>query len=233
MRAAPRRTETDDVDDADRPSCCFDDWADANARRARDREVVAGVTTPLLSALEDAGLAGRTVLDVGCGVGDLALATLAHGATRAHGVDLGAGAIERARALAVTRGFADRATFAVGDGATAALPDADVVVLNRVVCCYPDVGDLLANTLSAAGSVYAFTAPTDRGVAGAWNRVLTWCSNRWYAARRRKFGTFRVFVHPLDRIDDTVRAAGFRPVRRERQRAVWEMAVYTREAPSR
>lgn len=221
------------MDDGDRPSCCFDDWADANARRARDREVVARVTTPLLRALEDAGLSGRTVLDVGCGVGDLALAALAHGASRAHGVDLGAGAIERARTLAASRGLADRATFDVADGATAALPDADVVVLNRVVCCYPDVNELLANTLSAARSVYAFTAPADRGVAGAWNRALTWCSNRWYAIRRRKFGTFRVFVHPLDRIDDAVRATGFRPIRRERRRGVWEMAVYAREAAAR
>lgn len=217
------------MDEHDQPSCCFDDWASANARRARGRETVAGVTGSLLGALEETGLTGRSVLDVGCGVGDLALATVARGAARAHGIDLGAVAVTRARELSRERGLADRVTFEVGDGATASLPPADVVVLNRVVCCYPDVEDLLANALSAARSVFAVTAPADRGVSGIWNRVDQWCSNHWYALRRAKFGSFRVFVHDVDRIDATVRAAGFGLARRGRRRVVWEMVVYTRE----
>ena len=73
----------------------------------------------MLAALEHAGLTGRSVLDVGCGVGDLALGTLARGATTVSGVDLGAGAIAQARALARERGLDDRAAFAVADGSSA------------------------------------------------------------------------------------------------------------------
>ena len=222
------QTQVMSTADEQRPSCCFDEWAEANAKRARTKETVAGVTAYVLSGLEEAGLEGRTVLDVGCGVGDLALAALAHGATRAHGMDLGAGAIEQARALARERGLQDRASFEVADGAVAQLPPSDVVVLNRVVCCYPNADGLLDNALGAAGSVFAFTAPVDRGLTGLFNRILVRTSNAWFAIRKAKFRGFRTFVHDVDAIDARVRAAGFAPLKRRRQRVVWDLAVYTR-----
>lgn len=212
--------------DAER--CCFDDWADHWDRRARKKATVAGVTAPLLRALAETGIVGRTVLDVGCGVGDLAIETVRAGAARAAGFDLSGESIERAERLAADRGAADRTSFVVGDGATARLPASDVVVLNRVVCCYRDIDGLLSNTLAAAGSVYAYTTPPSRGAAGVVARALAAISNAWYRVRDAKFGGFRVFVHDVDRIDERVRAAGFRPVRRELRRFAWELAVYER-----
>ena len=104
-----------------------------------------------------------------------------------------------------------------------------MVVLHRVVCCYPDASALLDNTLEAAGSRFAFTAPVDHGFTGLLNRIHILCENAWYAVRRSKFDGFRVFVHDLDEIDGRVRAAGFERVHRGRSRVVWELAVYTRE----
>jgi SAM-dependent methyltransferase len=207
--------------------CCFDGWARVDARRARRRETSARITAALVAALDEAGLKDRLLLDVGCGSGDLALAALARGAVRAVGFDLGAGAIRAARSLAAERDLADRVRFEVGDGASIPLPHADVVSLNRVLCCYPDVGSLLANTLDAAGTIYGFTAPHDRGVVGAWNRVSIRIGNAWYRLRERKYDGFRAFVHDLGAVDERVRAAGFRPMRRER-RGSWDLAVYQR-----
>jgi len=211
-------------------ACCFDEWAAQNAKRARSKETVAPITTAMLAALEAEGLEGRSLLDVGCGTGDLALAALAHGATRAYGRDLGTGSIEHARTLAWERGLADRADFKVGDGSVAALPSADVVVLNRVVCCYAEARGLLDHTLAAAGSVYAVSAPADRGIPGLLNRIVVRTSNAWFAIRRSKFRGFRVFVHDLADIDARIRAAGFAPTRREHRRFVWELAVYARSS---
>lgn len=205
--------------------CCFDEWATHAAGRARKREMSAKITRALVAALEDVGLRGRTVLDVGCGSGDLALATIARGADHATGFDLGPGAIEAARSLATDRGLAERVDFAVGDGSKLALPRVDVVSLNRVLCCYPHIGALLTNTLDAAGSVYGFTAPYDRGAIGLGNRVLVRVGNGWYRLRAKKFRGFRAFVHDLRAVDDRIRAAGFEPVRRER-RGLWDLAVY-------
>jgi SAM-dependent methyltransferase len=218
--------------DEDVPDCCFDEWAATNAKRARKRETAAAITAALLSALDEVGLEGRSVLDVGCGTGDLALAALAHGARSVSGFDLGAGAIANARALAQERGLADRAAFEVGDGSRAVLPKSDVVILNRVVCCYLSADDLLANTLGATGSVFALTAPIDRGLMGLCNRLLCWLGNGWYALRARKFRGFRVFVHDLAAIETRIVYEGFLPRAQQHRRLVWDLRVYERETTS-
>jgi SAM-dependent methyltransferase len=221
------RSVSDPENRANEP-CCFDDWVEHWDRKARDGKTVAGVTGPLVDALERAGLADRTVLDVGCGIGDLAIETLARGAVSATGFDLSAKAIDHARELAATRGVADRTTFEVGDGSIVDLPPADVVVLNRVVCCYRNADDLLDRTLGAAGSVFAMTAPVSGGATGLFNRALNAFWNLWYSLRQKKFGDFRTFVHDLDEIDERVRRAGFRRVAHDRRRVVWELGVYAR-----
>jgi len=173
-------------------------------------------------------LTGRSVLDVGCGIGDLSMTMLARGAASATGLDLSPKAIEQARALAERRGLGERASFEVGDASTVDLPPADVVVLNRVVCCFPDADGLLDRSLAAAGAVYAITAPVSRGPAGMFNRAETAVWNAWYGIRKKRYEGFRTFVHDMDRIDERVRSAGFRSLRREHRRVVWDLAVYTR-----
>jgi SAM-dependent methyltransferase len=216
--------------DEDMGSCCFDEWAASNSKRARKRETASAITAALLDALDETGLKGGSLLDVGCGTGDLALAALGHGASAVSGFDLGAGAISNARALADERGLAERAEFEVGDGSQVSLPKSDVVVLNRVVCCYPSADALLDNTLGAAGSIYAITAPVDRGLMGVYNRFLCWLGNGWYAVRAKKFRGFRVFVHDLAPIEARIVRAGFRPRTQQRRRLVWDLRVYARDA---
>jgi len=215
------------VDEED-GECCFDDWVDHWSKRSKRKATVAGVTAPLLRGMEEAGIRDRTVLDVGCGIGDLAIEVVRHGAVRAFGVELSAKAVDEARRLAVERGVADRTSFEVGDGSQMRLPNADVVVLNRVFCCYRDAEALLDNSLSAAGSVYAFTTPPSKGLGGAFVKTQARFWNVWYRLRDRKFHGFRVFIHDVDRIDARVQSAGFRPIRRERRRFVWHLAVYAR-----
>lgn len=215
------------MDDED-GGCCFDDWVDNWSKRAKKKRTIAGVTPPLLAALEEVGIRDRSILDIGCGIGDLATEAVSRGASQAFGVELSARAVEEARRLAADRGVADRISFQVGDGAKVPLPKADVVVLNRVFCCYPDIDALLTNSLSAAGIAYAFTTPPSTGLASTFVRLQMWFANAWYRLRDGKFQGFRVFVHDVEAIDARVQAAGFRPVRTESRRAVWHLAVYAR-----
>lgn len=212
--------------------CCFDDWVDHWSKKARKKSTVSGVTAPLLAALEAAGIVGKSILDIGCGIGDLATEAATRGATQAFGVDLSGKAVEEARRLASERGVADRTTFQVGDGAKAPLPKADVVVLNRVFCCYPNVDGLLENSLSAAGTTYAFTTPRSTGVSGAIVKLQTRFENLWYRMRDKKFQGFQAFVHDVEQIDARVQAAGFRPIQKQRRRMVWHLAVYVRPETS-
>jgi SAM-dependent methyltransferase len=208
--------------------CCFDDWVDDWTKQARKKGVARSVTRALLKGLEEAGLYRRTVLDVGCGIGDVSIEAVGRGATSARGYDLSEKAIREARLLALERGVEDRTAFEVGDGAKIDLPRADVVVLNRVFCCYPDVGGLLERSLAAAGSVYAFTIPRSKGVLGVWERVRSAVWNVWYRIREETYQGFRTYIHDVDRIDERVRAAGFAPVQRGHPRIVWDLAVYAR-----
>jgi SAM-dependent methyltransferase len=216
------------VDEPEPGRCCFDDWVDHWSDQATKKPTAARVTASLLDAITEAGIADRTVLDVGCGIGDLAIEAVARGATSGVGFDLSPKAIEQARELANSRGVGDRTTFHVGDGATLDLPATDVVVINRVVCCYPDAENLLERTLGAARSVFAITAPISTGAVGAYNRIWNRCWNVWYRLRRKKFAGFRTFVHDLDGIDERIRAAGFHQVHHEHRRVVWDLAVYAR-----
>lgn len=208
--------------------CCFDDWVGNWARKTARRPTAAKVSLSLLRALEDAGIQGRTILDIGCGIGDLTSTAVQRGAERGYGVELSPKAVREARRLAAERGVADRVTFQLGDGAMVELPSADVVVLNRVFCCYPDIGSLLERSSAAATELYAFTAPPSSGVTGAIAKVWAACWNVWYRLRDRKFQGFRVSVHDLDRVDVRLRGAGFRRIRDERARLSWQLRVYAR-----
>ena len=212
---------------ADEPEhCCFDDWADSYAKRARQRRL-GSVSQDLIRVLDVVGLKGRTILDVGCGAGGLVLEALEHGAQTATGIDLSAASIDQARRISSERGLSHRATFAVADGSSASLVAHDVVVLDKVFCCFEDVDGLLNNSLSAAGSVYAFSVPPSMGLRGAVRRALAVVANRWYRLRRKRFGGFRTHVHDVAALDARVRAAGFDRLI-SRRRSAWDLAVYAR-----
>ncbi|HEX5949846.1 MAG TPA: class I SAM-dependent methyltransferase, partial [Actinomycetota bacterium] len=205
---------------------CFDDWAESYARRARRRRLGA-VSNDLLRGLEDAGLRDRTILDVGCGAGGLLLEALDRGARVATGFDLSTASIEQARLISSERGLGDRATFAVADGSAAPLDAHDVVVLDKVFCCFADADRLLTNTLQAAGSVYAFSVPPSVGLRGAACRALARLENAWHALRPRRYGGFRAHVHDVGALEAGIRAAGFRPAF-ARRRLWWDVRVYGR-----
>ena len=212
----------------DSSECCFDQYAEGWARKVRRRGIAARVSRPLIEAVETRGVRGRTVLDLGCGVGDVVLDLVDRGAERGRGYDLSPRSIETARALAVERGQADRASFEVGDASRVDLPPSDVVVLNRVICCYPDVETLLERSLGAATSVYAFSVPRSKGIVGALARLQVRMDNWWSRRRPDRYGSFQAFVHDVDAIDARVRSAGFARVHAEHRWFAWLLAVYER-----
>jgi SAM-dependent methyltransferase len=194
--------------------CCFDDWSAHYAKRARTRKL-GGVSSDLIDELGRAGLEGRTLLDVGCG------------AVTAVGVDLSSASIAEARRISSERGLADRLRFEVADGSSAPLGSHDVVVLDKVFCCYPNVEGLLGNSLHAARAVYAFSVPPSSGLRGVGARAVTRIQNAWYRMRRRKYGGFQTYVHDVSQMDSRVREAGFERLF-TRRRFAWDLAVYVR-----
>src|SRR6266508_4007771 len=86
-------------------------------------------------------LSTRTLLDIGGGVGAIQHELLKAGAARATDVDASNAYLDAARAEAARQGHADRATFHHGDfvALADAIAPADIVTLDRVICCYHDM----------------------------------------------------------------------------------------------
>ena len=179
-------------------------------------------TVLLLKMLKAAGVADATVLDVGAGIGAIDHELLASGASRAILVD-GAAAYQAAdRQEAGARGTLDRLTFVEGDFVALAdgVEPADVVTLDRVVCCYPDMRGLVQASATHARRLYGLVLPRDRAVI-RWVLTLV---NAWYRLRGR---AYRAYVHPNAQVDAVVAQAGLRPTS-EATTMVWRVVLYAR-----
>jgi magnesium-protoporphyrin O-methyltransferase len=205
----------------------FDAKVAKRLAQCQDPGLVA-VSERLRDALLSLDPTGRTVLELGCGRGGLLLRLVQAGAARAAGVDLSSASIDEARNRFEQAQLSERAHLSVGDAARVPLEPHDWVILDRVICCYPDVERLLANTLPAARQIYAFTVPTSRGWRGVIARLDERFENAWNTMRGRPCPGY---VHDLDLIEERLAIAGFRLRHRDRQR-LWHIAIYER-SPSK
>jgi SAM-dependent methyltransferase len=181
-------------------------------RRTRDRlasgrlPALNETSARLRDALADVGDDRPTILELGCGSGALTVELLERGATRATGIDLSPTSIDAARRRVTEAGLAHRATFTIGDAAGVPLQAHDWVVLDRVVCCYPDLDRLLANAVGAARRRIALSAPVSWG----WRGGLTRAAIRLEALTAPLRGNpCPNFVHDIRRIEDRLAVAGF------------------------
>ncbi len=176
----------------------------------------------LINALTEAGVEDAELIDIGAGVGAIFNGLLAAGAARALDVDYSSAFIEVAREESARRGYADRVEFRFGDFVQLA-PDiqaADVVTLDRVICCYPNVRALIGLSAARARRLYGLVAPVDRW----WTRAGAAILNKlmWMMRRRMRF-----YVHRSSLVDGLLALAGFAPITRQRA-GFWEVVAYRR-----
>lgn len=181
-----------------------------------------GSTRRLIDALLEAGVSDATLLDIGGGIGAIQLELLAAGARSTTDVDASESYLATARAEADERGYGDRTTHLHGDFVALAdeVDAADVVTLDRVICCYPDVEALVTRSVEHARRLYGLVYPRDRW----WVRLAMRLGNLACRVRRSEF---RVHVHPQRTIDRILRSAGWRP-RYHHVGWIWQTAVWER-----
>jgi Methyltransferase domain len=181
--------------------------------RSYRRKGLGGPARWIVDVVRGPGLAGATVLEPGGGVGAIQIELLKAGAARSTVVELSPGYEDVAADLAREAGVAERTERHVGDFAADGTEPADVVVLHRVVCCYPDYDRLLTAAATKARRKLVYTYPP-RNVG---SRAVIALLNIWPWLKRSEF---RAFVHPPRAMEAIARRHGFEPYAR-RRRGIW------------
>ena len=203
-------------------------FSEAEARaelRGYRRRGPAEHTKLILNAIRALNLKNADLLDIGGGIGAIhheLLKDVAHEATH---VDASSAYLKQAKEEAARRGHNERVNFIHADFTVVApeLQQADIVTLDRVVCCYPDFRGLLKAAADHSQRALAFTYPRE-----TWYLRIAFKIMNFFQGLRRD--PFRVFLHPVAEMDSLLKGAGFERVSLRRL-FVWEMALYQRARP--
>lgn len=176
----------------------------------------------LLAGLTEADFSGASILDIGCGVGYLHQMLIRQGAAGAVGVDMSEKMLAEARSLAEKQSLSEATEYRFGDFVELApsLDEADITILDKVVCCYPDAQSLVSHSLQKTRAVYALTYPRSH----LFNRINTriWSFVLWLSR-----STFRSYVHDPALIERWIVENGCRKQFEDRT-LIWLTQVYTR-----
>jgi len=176
----------------------------------------------LLEGLQQAGYQDAKVLEIGSGVGHLHQTLLEQGAASAVGIDLASRMVDEAQHWAEQRKLAGRTDYVEGDFMEIyeSLARADVTVLDKVVCCYPDADGLVHASLNKTNRVYALTYPRNRwyvrsmmGITGFFLKLVR--------------SDFRPYVHDPETVEKWIIDTGFSKAY-QNQNMVWLTQVYVK-----
>jgi magnesium-protoporphyrin O-methyltransferase len=181
-------------------------------------------TKLILQAIRSLHLQRADLLDIGGGVGVIHHELLGDVVEQATHVDASSAYLKEARAEATRRGHDDRLRFIHADFTDVApdLPQADIVTLDRVVCCYPDFHRLLKAAAEHSRTALAMTYPRE-----VWYTRIGLKTINFFQRLGRD--PFRVFLHPVAEMDALLKRDRFERVSLRRL-FVWEMALYKRIA---
>ena len=157
----------------------------------------------IVELLKREGVEGLTLLEVGGGIGAVQIELLKAGVTRAVSIEMTPTYEKAAGDVLRKAGFEDRVERRLMDfaEATADVEAADIVILNRVICCYPDMPKLARAAAAHTRQVLVLSYPRQTW----WTRLGLSLANLVLRATLRRF---QVFVHRPARILATAADGG-------------------------
>jgi len=179
-------------------------------------------TKILIEALKTEGIEGMTLLDIGGGIGAIQYESLEAGVHSATNVEASTAYIEVAQEEADRHGYSDRVDYHHGDFVDLApeIDPADIVTLDRVICCYHDMETLVGLSSVRARKLYGLVYPRDTW----WIKIARPVINLFFWVQRNPF---RFFLHPTEAVESLVRKNGLEP-HFYRKTAIWQVVVYRR-----
>jgi magnesium-protoporphyrin O-methyltransferase len=183
----------------------------------------AKTTSMLTEAIRKEGVDGLTLLDIGGGVGAIQHELLASGVDRVTNVEASIAYLNAAKEEAQRRKWTDRMSFFHGNfvDLAADIQPADIVTLDRVICCYPDMEKLVGLSAKRARRLYGLIYPREVW----WVKFVLSLQNIFFKLRR---SPFRAYFHSTEAVEALLGSNGLRR-RFYRRTLVWQVAVYMRE----
>jgi 2-polyprenyl-3-methyl-5-hydroxy-6-metoxy-1,4-benzoquinol methylase len=172
----------------------------------------------MVQFLQELGIEDASILEIGGGVGEIQIELLKLGAARAQNLELSPDYEQQARMLAGQAGVQGRLDWRIHDLAQdpAAVVPADLVILHRVVCCYPDYERLLGAAADHARRALVFSYPPRNALSRAFYGVFN-------LVMRLTRSSFRGFAHPPGAMLGVLEDHGLRRTYGRRSR-IWQVA---------
>ncbi len=196
-------------------------WASEDIALYRKGEP-AKTTSLLVNALIAQGVHALSLLDIGGGIGIVQLELLSAGAIAVTSVEASTAYIHVAREEAARTAREHQITYVHGDFVSLAdtIPEADIVTLDRVICCYDNVKALVSLSASKARRLYGVVYPR----SSWWGKFLLFFENMGYWLRR---SPFRAFVHSSELVNQLIQDEGLTEVYHSHT-LTWQVVVYQR-----
>ncbi len=175
----------------------------------------------MIEALKKEGVQGLSLLDIGGGVGAIQHELLESGVQNATDVDASQAYLRAAQTEAQRRGTAGRVDYHHGNFVDLAsqVGPADIVTLDRVICCYPDMEKMVSLSAGRARKFYGLVYPRDAW----WLKIGFAVMNFIFRLRKNPF---RIFPHSTRAVEALVQSNGLKR-RFYRKTFVWQVIVYS------
>ena len=166
--------------------------------------------------------AGLSLLDIGGGIGAIQHELVKAGVGHVTAVDASTAYLNAAQQEAKRRGYAEQAEYRFGDFVALAseIAPADMVTVERVICCYPVMRALVQRSAALARRWYAIVYPRDNWWMQRGRDVFN-------LVMRVQRNPYRFFVHPSAGVESLLNDSGFQR-RFHRHTLVWQVLVYER-----
>ena len=179
-------------------------------------------TVMLLDAIHKEGVQGLDFLDIGGGIGAIQYDLIKAGASSGTSIEASSAYIDVVKKEALQNGLGEKIDFKYGDFTTTAsdVDTADIVTLDKVICCYDDMSELVTLSSKLARKIYAVIYPRD-----VWWTKLAILFMNFYSTV--KGSSFRVFIHPTKKVGKIIFGNGLK-TKFYATTFFWQVVIFTK-----
>ena len=179
-------------------------------------------TQLLIDTLSAQDIEGTTLLDIGGGVGTIQFELMKEGVSKVSGIDGSSGYLGAAQEEAERLGLLEKTSYQQGNFVDIApdLEKADIVTMDKVICCFDDMTALVTSSVKLAKNYYALVFPIDSW----WVRVGDMFVNTYMRTVRNPY---RAFSHSTEDVEKIIFKNGLKRLSYQRQ-SIWQIIVQSR-----